>query len=81
MANYILDLLQREGHKVEQQTVEGERINLIIHDETPPKVVLFGHMDTVEPSSETVNPLGARIDGENLYGLGNVWFTNKVPRY
>ena len=71
LAEHIKDLFQKDGYyQVEQQRAIGERVNLIVHDGTPPKVILFGHLDTVEPSSEMIDPFGARIEGDRLYGLG-----------
>jgi len=73
LAEYITELFQRDGHyQVEQQKVSGRRVNLIIHDKTPPKIVLFGHLDTVEPSSKMPDPLNPKIEGTKLYGLGAV---------
>ncbi|MEA2204373.1 MAG: acetylornithine deacetylase [Blastocatellia bacterium] len=56
--------LEGLGYRVEMQTVEGERQNVIATTGAPPRVVLSTHMDTVPPhivSSE---------DGEFIYGRG-----------
>lgn len=71
LADYIEGLVREDGYyRIERQLVVGRRANLIIHDGTPPKVILFGHLDTVEPSSEMTDPFGARIEGDKLHGLG-----------
>lgn len=57
---------------VEKQVVEGNRFNLIAKSKSNPKVILFGHMDTVLPKNETTSPFNPRKEGDKLYGLGSV---------
>ncbi len=60
-------------YTIEEQIVSGERKNLFIHDGTPAKVIILGHMDTVPPKIDTVgDSFKPRIEKENLYGLGSV---------
>jgi acetylornithine deacetylase/succinyl-diaminopimelate desuccinylase-like protein len=71
LAEHIRKIFLNSGrYQVNTQVVEGNRVNLIVHDGTPPKVVLFGHMDTVLPKLETDSPFDPRIVDGKLYGLG-----------
>lgn len=73
LAEHISDIFERDGrYQIMTQPVEGNRVNLIVHDGTPPKVVLFGHMDTVIPKHGGEDPLTSRIEDGKLYGLGAV---------
>lgn len=62
----------RPEFNVKVQKVSQDRQNIIISDSHPKKVVLFGHLDTVEPKQETVKPFNPRIEGDKIYGLGSV---------
>lgn len=57
---------------VERQEVEKDRFNIIAKGKLDPKIVLFGHLDTVLPKGETKEPFKARTENEKLYGLGSV---------
>lgn len=60
-------------YKVEEQVVVGKRKNLFVHDGTPPKIILLGHMDTVAPKIDTVgSSFEPRIEKGKLYGLGSL---------
>lgn len=55
-----------------EQIVEGTRTNLVYASKTDPKIVLFGHMDTVLPKQNMFEPFNPRIIEDRLYGLGAV---------
>lgn len=71
--DYIKKIFETDGYyQVVEQPVEGSRSNLIIYDGTPPKIILFGHMDTVAPTATTTDSFsGVIIDGK-MYGRGTV---------
>lgn len=55
---------------VERQGVIGARENLLVHDGSPVRILLIGHMDVVEIGGAwTTNPLGEEKEGK-LYGRG-----------
>jgi acetylornithine deacetylase len=56
--------LEGLGYRVELQTVEGERRNVIATTGAPPRVVLSTHMDTVPPHIISTE------DEEFIYGRG-----------
>jgi len=71
----IIDLIkeklkQHTRLQVIEQKVEGNRRNLIIKDKTAPKIILFGHMDTVLPKKQKTNPLSAINKNGKIFGLG-----------
>ncbi|HUD44882.1 MAG TPA: M20/M25/M40 family metallo-hydrolase [Patescibacteria group bacterium] len=74
LAQYIKNFFKKMGDRyyVEEQKVEGNRINLIIKNCKDPKIFLFGHLDTVLPKKETIKPFEPRIEGNKLFGLGAV---------
>jgi len=57
---------------VERQAVEKGRFNLIARGKSDPKIILFGHLDTVLPKNETEKPFSPRIIDDRLFGLGSV---------
>lgn len=57
---------------VVRQIVEGKRFNIIAKGKSNPKIILFGHLDTVLPKNETTDPFIPRTEGEKLFGLGSV---------
>ena len=57
---------------VEKQTVEGNRFNIIAKGKNNPKIILFGHLDTVLPKNETTTPFVPRVEDDKLFGLGSV---------
>lgn len=72
VAEYIFaKLSQNKSLKIEKQTVEGERYNIIATD-SDPKIILFGHMDTVPPKHQESDPLSPFEETGKLYGLGSV---------
>ncbi|NMB70224.1 M20 family metallopeptidase, partial [candidate division WWE3 bacterium] len=58
--------------QVDQQEVENGRFNIIAYKNLEPKLILFGHLDTVPPKVETLNPFSGEQKGQKLYGLGSV---------
>jgi len=72
VATYIKNFFKqlRNRYFIEEQKVENNRVNLIIKNSNNPKIILFGHMDTVLPKEETIKPFEPRIIGDKLYGLG-----------
>jgi len=59
--------------KVKKQYVKGGRFNVITKDNYPTKLLLAGHIDTVEPKgSDPESQLTPTIKGNKLYGLGSV---------
>ena len=73
LGNFVVDFLQKNTSlSVEKQPVEGSRFNIIAKGKSDPKVILFGHLDTVLPKSETTEPFSPRIEGDKLFGLGSV---------
>lgn len=72
VATFLRDLLARDFPwlTVETQVVEGDRVNIFVHDGTPVSLLLMGHMDVVEDGAGwTVNICGEEKDGK-LYGRG-----------
>lgn len=64
LADYLTGYLKSSGLSVREQSVDGERRNLLASSRAKPKVILCTHMDTVPPffpSSE---------EGPFLYGRG-----------
>lgn len=73
LADYIINFFKTNTtYNIEEQVVEGKRRNLIALKKKNPKVILFGHMDTVPPKKETTNPFDPRIENDSLFGLGAV---------
>jgi acetylornithine deacetylase/succinyl-diaminopimelate desuccinylase-like protein len=62
-AEYIYQLLKNKSNLVvEKQYVEGKRFNVIAKDKYPTKLLLAGHIDTVEPKgSDTKSQLTPTI--------------------
>lgn len=72
VATYLQRLLAKDFSwlTVEVQAVEGDRVNLFVHDGTPAKLLLMGHLDVVEEGAGwTVNVRGEEKEGK-LYGRG-----------
>ena len=73
LGNFIFNFLTTNTNlKVEKQIVEKNRFNIITYKSTSPKIILFGHMDTVPPKIETKNPFKSKEVGGKLFGLGAV---------
>lgn len=68
--NYFLSL--NLGYKIAEQKVGGKRKNLIITNQKDPKIILFGHMDTVLPNQNSFEPFSPRKERNKIYGLGSV---------
>ena len=73
LVDFIVNKLKQNSElKVTEQPVEKNRRNLIVSDSHDPKIILFGHMDTVPPKQQETNPLAPYEEGGKLYGLGSV---------
>lgn len=73
LAEFIYKFLIENTHlKVEKQTVEGKRFNIVAYDNKKPSIIFFSHMDTVPPKIRTLEPFKARKSGNKIYGLGSV---------
>lgn len=73
LADYIINFFKENTqYQIEEQLVSGKRRNLIALNKRNPKVILFGHMDTVPPKNETTSPFEPRIENDKLFGLGAV---------
>ena len=72
VGDFIYDYLKQfDFLTVEKQPVEDDRFNVIARTKGEPKLLLAGHMDTVEPKQGgKYDPLKPTIDGDRLYGLG-----------
>ena len=65
VASWLVSWLRGRGYRVEEQPVEGDRMNLYVTiDERDPDVVLSTHLDCVPPF------FPSRIEGDLLYGRG-----------
>lgn len=73
-AKFIYSLLkERTKLIVTKQYIDKKRFNVIAKDSYPTKLLLAGHIDTVEPKPESkYDPLKPVIEGRKLYGLGSV---------
>ncbi|KKU43344.1 MAG: Acetylornithine deacetylase [Microgenomates group bacterium GW2011_GWA1_46_7] len=57
--------------RVIKQPVKDGRFNVIATDGSPTRLLLAGHMDTVEPRADwTTDPFTPTIKNDRLYGLG-----------
>lgn len=74
IANYIGNFFRslNLGYKITEQPVGEKRKNLIITRKNNPKIILFGHMDTVLPNQNSIEPFKPRSEGNKIYGLGSV---------
>lgn len=73
LIDFIVTFLRRNPQlKIEEQLVEGKRRNLIVSDGSNPKVILFGHMDTVPPKKQDRDPLVPYESENKIFGLGSV---------
>jgi len=58
--------------RIEKEKVEGERFNIFASDGFSPRLLLLGHLDTVEPrgwkASQALQP---KVKGKKLFGLGS----------
>lgn len=73
VGNFIFDFLTNKTNlTVEKQEVENGRFNIIAFKNKSPRIIFFGHMDTVPPKVETTSPFEAREEQGLIYGLGSV---------
>ncbi|MDP3985615.1 MAG: M20/M25/M40 family metallo-hydrolase [bacterium] len=69
LKKYIAE--QLPGFQVVEEPIAEGRVNLFVHDGTPVRLFLIGHMDTVEEGDGwTKNVRGEEKDGK-LYGRGS----------
>ena len=65
VASWLASWLRARGYRVEEQPVEGDRLNLYVTvEERDPDVVLSTHLDCVPPF------FPSRVEGDLLYGRG-----------
>lgn len=70
LRDYIKNNLR--GFVVEEQIVEEGRMNLFVHDGTPPSLLFLCHIDTVEEGKGwTTSPRG-ELKGRRFYGRGSL---------
>jgi len=74
IAEFIAEWLERNGLSVEMLDVKPNRPDVItrLRGEKPgPRILLSGHMDTVEAGSGwTYDPFGAQVEEGRMYGRG-----------
>jgi len=64
-------LKQFKWLKVKRQFIVNRRFNIIAKDNSPTRLLLCGHMDTVQPKQGwKTNQIGAIIKDKKIYGLG-----------
>jgi len=64
VAHFLESYLKDLGYKVEFQTVEGERGNIIATTKAPPRIVFSTHLDTVPPH------IPSSEDDQMIFGRG-----------
>lgn len=74
LADFIYEYIKRFPFltEIKKQKVEGSRYNIIASDGAKPKLLLAGHMDTVEPRGWRNDPFKPWLKGSRLYGLGSM---------
>ncbi len=71
IGEYLAEVLDNLGFEVIKQEVEKDRFN-IIAKRGQPKVIFFGHMDTVPPAEGWKrDPFKLSVEGTRAYGLGS----------
>jgi acetylornithine deacetylase/succinyl-diaminopimelate desuccinylase family protein len=74
IAEFIAQWLEKNGLPVEMLDVKPNRADVItrlVGDKPGPRIMLSGHMDTVEAGTGwTYDPFDARIEGGKMYGRG-----------
>jgi succinyl-diaminopimelate desuccinylase len=64
-------LKQFKWLKVEKQPVISGRFNVIAKDKYPTRLLICGHMDTIQPSTGwQTNPVSSTVKNGKIYGLG-----------
>ena len=65
VATWLASWLRAQDYRVQEQAVEGDRVNLYVTVDAPdPDIVLSTHLDCVPPF------FPSRVDGDLLYGRG-----------
>lgn len=72
-SEFIYDWLQKNTDlSVIKQPVKDGRFNVIATDGSPTRIILAGHMDTVEPRAGwNTDPFTPKLKDGKLYGLGS----------
>src|SRR5688572_18450762 len=71
---YLEDLFRGLGVEWHRQTVAPKRDNIVARCQVPGArrtLILESHQDTVPIDNMTIEPFGAKIDGNRLYGRGS----------
>jgi len=74
IAGFLFDFLKKKGLDVEEQTVKGNRHNIIgriTGREEGPALLFVAHMDTVGVDEMTIPPFHPRVEGNKLFGRGS----------
>ena len=70
---YLEDFFRGLGARYERQPVAPGRENILAFYDAPGAtrtLMLEAHQDTVPPDNMTIEPFGARVEGDKLYGRG-----------
>lgn len=74
IAAFLFDFLSSKGVEVEEQTVTGNRRNIIARiagREEGATLLAVAHMDTVGVEGMTIPPFQPRVEGNRLFGRGS----------
>jgi succinyl-diaminopimelate desuccinylase len=76
IANFIADWLEKNGLPAQMLEIKPQRpdvVSVLKGRESGPKILLNGHMDTVEVGNGwTHDPFGAGVEGNRMYGRGAI---------
>lgn len=72
ISQFITEYLSKIGWlQIKKQQVNKDRLNVIATDGKPVKLLLVGHLDTVQPQKEwKTNPFIGKVKNGKIYGLG-----------
>lgn len=72
IGKFICDYLKQfKWLNVKKQLVINGRFNVIAKDKYPTRLLICGHMDTVQPSTGwKTNPINSVVENGKIYGLG-----------
>lgn len=73
IGEWIYEFLKKNSNlKISKQLIKNGRFNIIARNSDKIDILVTGHMDTVQPSSNwTKNPTKPEINGNQIYGLGS----------
>lgn len=74
VTDYLENFFRDLGVPYERQPVAPQRANIVARCELPGArrtLVFEAHQDTVPPDNMTVEPYGAKVEGDRLYGRGS----------